>query len=588
MASVFKAYHAALDRYVAIKVLHPAFMEDENFQARFQREARVVARLEHPNIVPVYDFSEHENRPFLVMKFIEGETLKARLSRGPLSPQELLKVVDSVGAALSYAHQHGVLHRDVKPSNVLLSNDGTIFLADFGLARMAQSGESSLTSDRMVGTPQYISPEQALSVPDLDARTDVYSFGIMLYEIMVGRAPYNADTPFAIVHDHIYTPLPMPRQINPQVSEPVERVLLKALAKNREDRFSDIPAMVQAFHNAYERETLLLDPNLPIRGAGNTLLAGDSGQTLINPASTAGSASQPSGGFMPPSVQKPTKNKWMGWVLIASAVVAMLILGLVLLNQLNKRNKNQIASQTQTVMAAQIAASLAAPSLTPPPTSQQATPQPTIIFELSPTPDKPVVLDDKKSAQTILERSVQAWKNGNMDAVYKNMNELYRLNLDTDYHKQALDFMSGKEAWLVAAIYINIQIPKEILNSAGNTPVNKDMVDRVHEIYYKAAGDKLSDDFFTKNKNNALTVVAQMRYQFLYGNTSDAQKSLDNFMGAPVKLKRFPEARLLQAENQINAQDNNSAKDILNTLLKEQKLPDWVIAYAGQLQEKIK
>ena len=162
MATVYKAYHASLDRYVALKVLHPAFLEDKNFHARFAREAKLVARLEHPNIVPIYDYAEHEGRPYLVMKYIEGITLKARITSSSPGNEEVLRVVEAVGAALSYAHKHGILHRDVKPSNVILSSDGQIYLADFGLARIAQSGETTLTSDMVIGTPQYISPEQAL------------------------------------------------------------------------------------------------------------------------------------------------------------------------------------------------------------------------------------------------------------------------------------------------------------------------------------------------------------------------------------------------------------------------------------------
>ncbi len=140
MATVYKAYHAALDRYVAIKALHPAFGEDQNFLARFQREARLVAKLEHPNIVPVYDYSEHEGRPYLVMKFIEGDTLKARLAKGPLAAAEIEKIVEAVGSALAYAHKQGILHRDIKPSNVLVANDGQLYLADFGLARHCPIG----------------------------------------------------------------------------------------------------------------------------------------------------------------------------------------------------------------------------------------------------------------------------------------------------------------------------------------------------------------------------------------------------------------------------------------------------------------
>ena len=159
MATVFKAYHAALDRYVAIKVLHAAFKEDPTFLARFQREARVVAKLEHPNIVPIYDYAEHKGSPYLVMKFIEGETLKARLARGPLAPADTCRIVEAVGAGLEYAHKQGILHRDIKPSNVMLARDGAIYLADFGLARIAMAGESTLSADSMLGTPQYMSPE---------------------------------------------------------------------------------------------------------------------------------------------------------------------------------------------------------------------------------------------------------------------------------------------------------------------------------------------------------------------------------------------------------------------------------------------
>ncbi len=272
MATVYKAYHPALDRYVALKALHPAFMEDPNFLERFRREARVVARLDHPNIVPVYDFSEHEGRPYLVMKFVEGETLKARLQRGPLGLDEIGQIAEAVGAALTYAHEQGVLHRDVKPSNVLLSTDGRIYLTDFGLARIAQAGESTLSSDRLLGTPQYISPEQALGKSDLDARTDIYAFGVMLYEMLLGRVPYNADTPYAIIHDHIYAPLPRPRDLNPNLPPALERVLLKALAKQPEDRFADVPALMEALRQALaEAEGFQAAPAEPPRGLVNTL-----------------------------------------------------------------------------------------------------------------------------------------------------------------------------------------------------------------------------------------------------------------------------------------------------------------------------
>ena len=250
MATVYKAYHPNLERNVAIKVLHPAFGQDRQFLERFQREARVVAKLDHPNIVPVFDYADHNGQSYLVMKFIEGETLKAVLDRQWPDKEQILSVVQSVGSALSYAHEQGVLHRDVKPSNILLTESGNVYLADFGLARMAEAGQSTLSGDQLLGTPQYISPEQARGEQDLDEGTDIYSLGIVLYQLAVGRVPYSSDTPFSIIHDHIYTPLPMPRSINDKIPEGLERVLLKALAKDRNDRFASVGDLVQAFDKA--------------------------------------------------------------------------------------------------------------------------------------------------------------------------------------------------------------------------------------------------------------------------------------------------------------------------------------------------
>jgi tetratricopeptide (TPR) repeat protein len=259
MATVYKAYHASLDRYVAIKVLHPAFKEEPNFLARFQREARIVANLEHTNIVPVYDFSEHQGDPYLVMRYVEGKTLKEYL-HGPMSMEEVLAVLRPVCEALSYAHKQNVLHRDIKPSNIILTGDGHVFLADFGLARIAQSGESSLTRDMMVGTPQYISPEQAKGLSDLDARTDIYSLSVVLFEMLTGRVPFSADTPYAVVHDHIFTPLPLPRSINQNIPPEVEQVLLKGLTKERDDRFASVEELLEAIEQAVKRADTVASP----------------------------------------------------------------------------------------------------------------------------------------------------------------------------------------------------------------------------------------------------------------------------------------------------------------------------------------
>ncbi|MFQ5420488.1 MAG: serine/threonine-protein kinase, partial [Anaerolineae bacterium] len=237
MATVYRAYHEALDRYVAIKVLHAAYKDDEVFLRRFTREARVVARLEHQHIVPVYDFAEHEGYPYLVMRFVEGETLKERMSQGALSRPEILRVAAAVAQALDYAHAQGVLHRDIKPSNILLTKGGGVFIADFGLARITQAGESTMSQDMIMGTPQYISPEQAKGVKEIDGRTDIYSFAIVLYEMLTGQVPFQSDTSYAIIHAQIFDPPPRPSLINDKISTAVEEVLLKGLNKEPADRY---------------------------------------------------------------------------------------------------------------------------------------------------------------------------------------------------------------------------------------------------------------------------------------------------------------------------------------------------------------
>ncbi|MGA2819699.1 MAG: serine/threonine-protein kinase [Anaerolineales bacterium] len=341
MATVFKAYHAALDRYVALKVLHPAFKEDPSFLGRFRREARVVAKLDHPNIVPIYDFAEHEGQPFLVMKFIEGQTLKARLVQGPLGPEEAVHILRCVGSALGYAHKQGVLHRDIKPSNVLLTPDGSVFLADFGLARIAAAGESTLSSDMLLGTPHYISPEQAKGLRNLDEGTDIYSLGVVLYEVTVGRVPFNADTPFSIIHDHIFTPLPMPRLVNPKVPEGVERVLLKALAKERADRYPDVQSLVDAFVAAVE----------------NAAAPASAGPQ----AAIARSSPKPSSRRPPP---------WWVWVIVAAGVCACLAtLAVLALGRVART----VASSNPTPLPAAAATGLPVPTGTlPDPQARQA------------------------------------------------------------------------------------------------------------------------------------------------------------------------------------------------------------------------
>ena len=244
MATVYKAHHSRLDRYVAIKVMHKAFLQDANFLARFSREARIVARLEHPNIVPIYDYDEYQGEPYLVMKIIEGPTLKQKMLKQGVTLQETILIMRDIASALDYAHAHDVLHRDMKPSNVLIDRQGKPYITDFGLARLTQLGESTISQDMMLGTPYYISPEQAQGEKDLDHRTDIYSLAIILYEMITGRVPFMADTPYAIVHGHIYSVPDAPSVHKAGLPPAVDQVLLRGLAKARKDRYDSASVMI--------------------------------------------------------------------------------------------------------------------------------------------------------------------------------------------------------------------------------------------------------------------------------------------------------------------------------------------------------
>jgi serine/threonine protein kinase/tetratricopeptide (TPR) repeat protein len=249
MAEVYKGYQPSLDRYVAVKVLHPFLLEEEGSRARFEREARAVAALRHPNIVQVFDFDEQDGTYFMVMEYVAGPNLKAILQEQArqgtrLSLARSGEIVAGIGSALAYAHRQGMIHRDVKPHNIMFAAEGQPLLTDFGIAKIV-GGENVSASGVLSGTPAYMSPEQGRALP-LDARTDIYSLGVVLYEMVTGRIPFDADTPFAVVVRHINDPLPLPRTLDPQIPEAVERVILKAMAKAPEERFQTADEMVQA------------------------------------------------------------------------------------------------------------------------------------------------------------------------------------------------------------------------------------------------------------------------------------------------------------------------------------------------------
>ena len=264
MATVYKAYQASVDRYVAIKVLPSQLAESPEFAARFQQEARIIAKLEHPHILPVFDYGESDGVAYFVMRYLDAGTLKERMeSRRPLPLEEIDRIFTQLAEALSYAHGHGVVHRDLKPANALIDSQGNVFLTDFGIAKLLESASPRLTqTDAIMGTPAYISPEQAQSRP-VDQRSDIYSLGIILYEMATGQVPYVADTPLAVLFKHISDPLPPPSQVKPDIPPSIEQVILKALSKNAEDRFDTAAEFIAAWKRAIADKDVVLQAPPP-------------------------------------------------------------------------------------------------------------------------------------------------------------------------------------------------------------------------------------------------------------------------------------------------------------------------------------
>ncbi len=249
MAAVYKAHQPSMDRYVALKILPRQFANSPEFLARFRQEARLLARLQHPHILPVFDFGEADGYTFIAMPLLQSGALTQRMTGAPMQISQITSIITQVGDALDYAHTHGLVHRDVKPSNVLLDERGNCLLTDFGIARMVEGTANLTGTGSVIGTPSYMSPEQGAGQP-VDARSDIYALGVVLFELATGRVPYSAETPVAVVIKHMQDPLPLPRRLNPALPEAVERVILKALAKRPEDRFQKMSELVQALQRA--------------------------------------------------------------------------------------------------------------------------------------------------------------------------------------------------------------------------------------------------------------------------------------------------------------------------------------------------
>jgi serine/threonine protein kinase/tetratricopeptide (TPR) repeat protein len=253
MAAVYRAYQTSVDREVAIKVILKSIALDDHTVQRFQREARLIARLEHPHILPIYDFDGGHEPPYIVMRFLDGGTLKEVMRQGHLPLDEIAYLIRQVGTALDYAHRQGIIHRDVKPSNIMIDRDGNAFVTDFGIARMVGAGGSHLTdSNAIIGTPDYMSPEQAKGDSNIDSRADIYSLGIVLFETLTDQLPFISDIPMDVIMKQIDEPAPRVCDRNPSLPLELNGVLARALAKDRDKRYSSLNEFMEAVIGALQ------------------------------------------------------------------------------------------------------------------------------------------------------------------------------------------------------------------------------------------------------------------------------------------------------------------------------------------------
>jgi tetratricopeptide (TPR) repeat protein len=291
-AEVYEGFDPDLDRAVAIKVILPAVAGEPGFEERFRREARLVASLRHPHIVQVFDFDVADDKPFMVMEFLKGGSLKERLaglrSRGQTMPLvEIASFLDAVAGALDYAHGRGAIHRDIKPANILFTEQGEPVVADFGIARLLNDTGQLTVQGQIVGTPAYMAPEQARGDP-VDATCDQYALGVVLYELATGRPPFQGDSPTALLLQHVNAAPPPPRTLNADLPDALQGVLLRALAKQPEQRFAAVGDLAAAFRQALAGAALA--PTAPVSADAATLVA----QAAAGPVAAKAAAPPPS------------------------------------------------------------------------------------------------------------------------------------------------------------------------------------------------------------------------------------------------------------------------------------------------------
>ena len=328
MAQVYRAQDNLLDREVALKVLFPELSIDQNFVERFRREAQSAARLSHPNIVPVFDWGEDHSTYFIVMEYVDGQPLSHVIKDlGTVPPKRAAVIAANVAAGLAYAHRRGMVHRDIKPGNVLITEDGSVRVTDFGIARAVNTEDDLTQAGSVMGTATYFSPEQAEGKA-VDGRSDIYSLGVVLYEMLLGRPPFQGDSPVAVASMHVRNAVPLPRDLAAGIPEAIEAITMKALSKDPALRYQDAEEMrADLMRFVDDKPVTAEDPTLALAMSDTAMVAAVN-QTMAIPIFT-GPRSEP---LQVAKAGKPLSRQPLVWGLVAVALVAVVIAGLLFAN----------------------------------------------------------------------------------------------------------------------------------------------------------------------------------------------------------------------------------------------------------------